>query len=77
MRQPSDIYTIAKDITKMKVRLEVDETVIAEVHVGEAVRMVFDAYPDRSFEGKITEVSRASKEKGSAVAYLATIPIDN
>lgn len=73
----TSIYKIAKDMAKMKAKLEIDETVVGDLRVGMPVHMVYDAYPNKFFEGTISDISNASQEKGGAISYLATVPVDN
>ncbi|GBC84525.1 Macrolide export protein MacA [bacterium HR11] len=44
------------DLTRWKVRLEVDENDIVQVRVGQPVRVTIDALPDREFWGHVTLV---------------------
>jgi HlyD family secretion protein len=44
------------DLTRWKVRLEVDENDIVQVRVGQPVRITIDALPDREFWGRVTLV---------------------
>ncbi len=44
------------DLTRWKVRLEVDENDIVQVREGQPVRLTIDALPDREFWGRVTLV---------------------
>jgi HlyD family secretion protein len=74
---PTLIYTIAKNLTHMEAKLEVDETVIGDLMVNARARLSFDTYPNKNFYGTITKISNAPKTVGGAVSYLATIPLEN
>lgn len=71
------IYTLAKDIRSMKVKLEVDENRIGEVRKGQLARLTFDTYPHKIFEGKIDEMSNAPIIKNAAVSYQVSFLLDN
>jgi len=71
------IYTIAKDIRRMKVKLEVDENRIGEVKAGQTALLTFDTYPYKRFSGNIKEISNAAIKKNSAVSYEASFILDN
>lgn len=71
------IYTLAKDLSKIKVRLEVDENRIGEVKKGHVAILTFDTYPYKKFSGTITDVSNAPIKKQTAVSYHATFMLDN
>ncbi len=47
------------DVSKLRVRAEVEERDIAKVRVGQKAVVRADAFPDRDFEGTVTEVSGA------------------
>lgn len=71
------IYTIAKDISRMKVELEVDENRIGEVKVDQVASLTFDTYPYKKFSGTIKDVSNAPIKKNAAVSYNASFTLDN
>jgi len=71
------IYTIAKDIRKMEVNLEIDESTVGDLKEGMIADLVFEAYPHRTFKGKIYSINNSPVKKGSAVNYTASITIDN
>lgn len=71
------IYTIAKDICKMKAKLEIDESTVGTLKEGMEAVLNFDSYPHRIFKGTVSLVSNAPIKKGNAVSYSATIHIDN
>jgi HlyD family secretion protein len=71
------IYTIAKDIRKMEVNLEIDESTVSDLKEGMIAHLSFEAYPHRTFKGKIYSINNSPTKKGSAVNYTASISIDN
>ena len=71
------IYTLAKDLSKIKVRLEIDENRIGEVKKGQVAILTFDTYPYKKFTGTIADVSNAPIKKQTAVSYHATFMLDN
>jgi len=71
------IYTIAKDIKKMKVKLEIDENAIGNLKVDQKVYLTFDTYPHKRFIGHIKKISNAPIIKKNAVSYEATFILDN
>ena len=71
------IYTLAKDIRKMKVKLEVDENRIGEVKKGQTAILTFDTYPYKKFSGIVDDVSNAPIKKQTAVSYQASFMLDN
>lgn len=71
------IYTIAKDIKKMKAEIEIDESTVSFVKKGMEADLTFDTYLGRIFKSKITDISNNPIEKGGAICYKGTLPIDN
>lgn len=75
---PTILYTLAEDISQMKVELEIDETDIGLLKVGHEAKMYFDTYPHTTFRGKIYEISSGPiSATGTSVTYKACIKIDN
>lgn len=71
------IYTIAKNITQMEAKIEIDESSVAHIHKGMEAQLSYDAYPHRIFKGTISDISNAPINLKGAVSYYATINIDN
>jgi len=74
---PTVLYTIAKDLKKMKVELEVDETSIGDLKIGQKTLLTFDTYAYHVFEGTIEEISNGPTIEKGTVSYKAYIYIDN
>jgi HlyD family secretion protein len=54
----SQLLTIA-DMSELKAEVEVDETDIPLVMLGQAARITIDAVPDRTFRGHVTEIGNS------------------
>ncbi|MBO4549926.1 MAG: efflux RND transporter periplasmic adaptor subunit, partial [Bacteroidaceae bacterium] len=50
------LFTIAKDLTDMRVIADVDEADIGEVKEGQRVSFTVDAFPNDTFQGAVTQV---------------------
>ncbi len=74
---PTIIYTIAKDITNMEAKINIDESVVGDLTVGMTAEFTLDTYPYQLFSGTISDISNAAIIIGGATNYIATIPIDN
>lgn len=46
------------DLSSMRIELLVDETDIGEVAVGQGVEFTVDAYPNKTFHGVVTDISK-------------------
>ncbi len=54
------LFTVA-DLKTLIIRVNLNEVDIAKVHVGQPVRITLDAYPQKTFTGKVTFVSPAAE----------------
>jgi HlyD family secretion protein len=75
---PTIICEIAKDITVMQAKIEIDESMIGKVTIGNTVSMTFDSYPDTIFTSTITSVNFTTRDLTKhPIMYLATAPVTN
>lgn len=65
------------DTTRMFVECTVDETDIAAVEVDQPVRIVVEAYPGSSFEGRVRKVFPAAESDNSITAVRVRIEVMN
>jgi len=56
---PQSPLVLFGDVSGLRVRAEVEERDVAKVRVGQKVVVKADAYPDREFDGVVTEISSA------------------
>jgi HlyD family secretion protein len=75
--QTPTLFTLAQDLTKMKLIVDVDEADIGNVRVGQAADFRVDAYPDRSFSSKVSEVRSTPKTSNGVVTYQTVLAVDN
>jgi HlyD family secretion protein len=71
------LFTIANDLTQMRVIANVDEADIGEVAEGQNVTFTVDAYPDDTFEGKVTQVRLEATVTANVVTYSVVISAHN
>ena len=64
-------------ITPLRVELTVPEQFVSAVSVGQPVTLSVDAYPDRTFEGKVRFVSPALRAEQRALTVEAVVPNEN
>jgi RND family efflux transporter MFP subunit len=65
---------VLQDINPVKVQLEVPERELARVKVGNPVRLVVDAYPDRKFSGSVARVVHALDPRTRTMGLEVEIP---
>lgn len=75
--QTPTLFTLAEDLTKMKLIIDVDEADIGSVRVGQKAQFRVDAYPDRTFESAVKEVRSTPKTSNGVVTYQTVLTVDN
>ena len=68
MNNAGSVLTIA-DMSVLEAEVEVDETEIPSVSLGQQAKVTIDAVPDRTFKGRVAEVAgpiQTDAEPGSA-----------
>ncbi len=71
------LFLIGKDLTRMQVDASVSESDIGAVAVGQQATFTVEAYPNREFVGRITQVRRAPITVQNVVTYDVVIAVDN
>ncbi len=61
----TEIMRVA-DLSKMEVRVKVNENDIVNVKVGDPVKISIDAYPDRKFNGTVREIAASADNNGGS-----------
>jgi HlyD family secretion protein len=75
--QTPTLFQIAQDLTKMQVRANVSESDIGAVREGQAATFGVDAYPGRTFEGRVVQVRNAPITVQNVVTYDSVIAVEN
>ena len=71
------LFTLARDLTKLELEVEVDEADIGKVHEGQTASFVVDAYPGRTFASRVLVLHNLPKEGATIVTYAAVLAVDN
>ncbi|CAG0968430.1 MAG: efflux RND transporter periplasmic adaptor subunit [Rhizobiaceae bacterium] len=71
------LFTIAGDLRRMEVQVDVDEADIGKVAVDQEATFSVDAYPSRSFPAVITNIRFVSETINNVVTYKALLKVDN
>ncbi|MBS0664567.1 MAG: efflux RND transporter periplasmic adaptor subunit [Verrucomicrobia bacterium] len=71
------LFTIANDLTKMQISTSVAEADIGNVAEGQSVTFTVDAYPNRQFRGRISQIRNAPKTEQNVVTYETMIDVNN
>lgn len=75
--QTPTLFTLAEDLTKMKLIVDVDEADIGEVREGQRATFRVDAYPDRTFDSVVQEVRSTPTTSNGVVTYQTVLKVDN
>jgi len=71
------LFTLAEDLTQMELHVDVDEADIGQVKEGQEATFGVDAYPDRTFNARITQTRYGSKTLEGVVTYETVLKVDN
>lgn len=71
------IFTIANDLTKMQIDSNVAEADVGAVEVDQNVDFSVDAFPNRTFHGKVVQVRNAPIIVQNVVTYDTVIGVSN
>ena len=72
-----ELFTIAQDLTDMRVIADIDEADIGGVKEGQRVTFTVDAFPDDKFEGQVTQVRQQATTESNVVTYEVVISAPN
>ncbi len=75
--QAPELFTIAQDLTKMQIEVNVSEADIGKVKEGQNVQYTLDGYPDSTFYGKVTQVRLDSTTTSNVVTYTVIVSVSN
>ena len=71
------LFTLAEDLTQMELHVDVDEADVGKVREAQSASFTVDAYPDRTFPARITQVRFGSKTVAGVVTYETLLKVDN
>jgi HlyD family secretion protein len=71
------LFVIAADLKKMELKAAIDEADIGTVKPGQQARFTVDAFPDRTFNADIRDISYASVTTDGVVTYDARLDVIN
>jgi len=66
MNNPGTVLLTIADLSVMEVEVEVDETDVIGVALGQTARVRVDAFPEKVFEGKVTEIGSSALQQSTA-----------
>ena len=75
--QTPDLFEIAEDLSKMQIETSVSEADIGVVQEGQRVSFTVDAYPNKTFEGRVSQIRLSPTTTSNVVVYTVVIGVDN
>ena len=75
--QTPTLFKIAQDLARMQINANFAEADIGTVEAGQKVSFTVDAFPNRNFQGAITQVRNAPKTTANVVTYDTIISVEN
>jgi len=71
------LFTLAEDLAHMELHVAVDEADVGKVAEGQSALFTVDAYPERSFPARITQVRFAPQTLEGVVTYETLLLVNN
>ena len=71
------LFTVAEDLQNMRILATVDELDIASIHADQMVRFTVEAFPQKSFTGRVSQVRLIPATKDNVVNYSVVVTVDN
>jgi HlyD family secretion protein len=71
------LFTLARDLSRMTLNVNVDEADIGTVQAGQDGTFTVDAYPNRVFRSRVIDVRSTPKTVSGVVTYETILSVDN
>ena len=71
------LYILAEDLRRMELQVDVDEADVGQVKEGQTATFTVDAYPERTFEARITQVRYGAETTDGVVTYKTVLSVAN
>lgn len=71
------MFTVAENLTEMELHVDVDEADVGKIKLGQPATFAVDAYPDKNFPAKISEIRYAPQTVGGVVTYETVLLVNN
>jgi HlyD family secretion protein len=71
------LFTLAEDLKKMELHVNVDEADIGHIREGQKARFSVAAYANRAFDAQITQSRLGSSTTSGVVTYETVLKVDN
>lgn len=75
--QAVTLFTLAEDLSRMKLSVNVDEADVGQVRTGQNAEFTVSAWPGRKYPATITRVAYGSTTTDNVVTYTTQLDVDN
>lgn len=75
--QAVTLFTIAEDLTQLRLEVAVDEADVGAVKVGQKASFTVSAYPSRRYPARITRVAFGSTKTDNVITYTTWLEVGN
>ncbi|MGA8148420.1 MAG: efflux RND transporter periplasmic adaptor subunit [Gallionellaceae bacterium] len=75
--QTPTLFTIAQDLSKMQIDSSYAEADVGNIRAGQSANFRVDAFPNRTFHGKVLQVRLNPTTQQNVVTYDVVITVDN
>ncbi len=72
MNNPGTVLLTLADMAVIQAEVEVDETNVPHVEIGQPAKITIDAIPDRTFRGHVTEIGNSPIQPATGTAAAST-----
>lgn len=81
LNNPGTVLLVISDLGTIEAWVEVDETEVVDVRLGQPAEVTIDAFPDRTYTGTVTEIGHSplrvrTGSSGEAVEFEVKITLD-
>jgi HlyD family secretion protein len=71
------LFTVARDLTQLRLYVDIDEADIGKLHEGQEASFTVGAWPTRKFASKVVSVHNLPTAGQTVVTYQAVLSVDN
>lgn len=75
--QTPTLFQIAEDLRRMQIETSVAEADVGAIQVGQPVAFTVDAFPEREFAGRVSQIRLNPTVQQNVVTYNVVVAVDN
>lgn len=75
--QAPELFIIAENLSDMRVDTAIDESEIGRIRNGQKATFTVDAFPGRTFEGRVNQIRKAAQNVSNVVTYMVEVGAPN